>query len=197
MMVSFMRYFPSAKLRNHARACLFALIVALFPVLAKADGIQVKNAEVTQIEDIYRLDAVFNVALNKALEEALQKGVTLNFLIEVQMVYPRWYWLDETIVSFKNTVRLSYHALTRQYMLVGPHIHKSFATLAEARQELGIIRSMPLVERNLLKKNTIYQVELRMKLDLNQLPKPIQVDALGSRDWNLSSDWHTITVVSP
>jgi hypothetical protein len=173
------------------------LAAALFPVLAKADGIQVKNAEVTQIEDIYRLDAVFDVALNKALEEALRKGVTLTFLIEVEMVYPRWYWLDETIVSFKNTISLSYHALTRQYLLTGPHLRKSFATLAEARQELGIIRSMPLVDRNVLKKNTVYQVDLRMKLDLNQLPKPLQVDALGSKDWNLSSDWHPITVVSP
>jgi hypothetical protein len=197
MTVSFMRCFSSVRLKVCAWAYLLALATAFFPAFAKAEGIQVNNAEVTLIEDTYRLDAVFNVGLNKALEEALQKGVTLSFLYEVDMVYPRWYWLDETIVSYKNTIRLSYHALTRQYLLTGPHIHKSFATLTEARQELGFIRSMPLVDRNVLKKNTVYQVELRMKLDLNQLPKPLQVDALGSRDWNLSSDWHTITVVSP
>ena len=28
-----------------------------------------------------------------------------------------------------------------------------------------------------------------MRLDVTQLPKPFQVNALTSRDWNLSSEW--------
>ena len=30
---------------------------------------------------------------------------------------------------------------------------------------------------------------LRMRLDINQLPRPFQIAALGNKDWNLASDW--------
>ena len=34
---------------------------------------------------------------------------------------------------------------------------------------------------------------LRLRLDTSQLPKPLQIDALGSSDWNLGSDWYRWT----
>ena len=49
----------------------------------------------------------------------------------------------------------------------------------------------PLPDKSpLVKKRGVYQAGLRMKLDLAQLPKPLQVNALASRDWNLDSEWH-------
>jgi hypothetical protein len=46
------------------------------------------------------------------------------------------------------------------------------------------------VERGQLKKGMTYDVGVRMRLDVSRLPKPFQVNALASRDWNLASDWH-------
>jgi len=34
-----------------------------------------------------------------------------------------------------------------------------------------------------------YQAALRLRLDLNQLPRPFQISALGNKDWSLNSDW--------
>jgi len=31
---------------------------------------------------------------------------------------------------------------------------------------------------------------VRLRLDVNQLPKPILINALASREWTLASDWH-------
>jgi hypothetical protein len=39
----------------------------------------------------------------------------------------------------------------------------------------------------------VYLAELRLRLDTTQLPKPLQINALASRDWNLSSDWYRWT----
>jgi len=47
-----------------------------------------------------------------------------------------------------------------------------------------------VADKDALKKNQKYSAALRMKLDLSQLPKPFQVNALASKDWTLSSDWH-------
>ena len=30
---------------------------------------------------------------------------------------------------------------------------------------------------------------LRLRLDLNQLPRPFQITALGNKEWSLGSDW--------
>ncbi len=35
-----------------------------------------------------------------------------------------------------------------------------------------------------------YDAAVRLRLDVNQLPKPFQVNALASREWTLSSDWY-------
>ena len=33
-----------------------------------------------------------------------------------------------------------------------------------------------------------------MRLDTSQLPRPFQLTAVGSRDWNIGSDWYRWTV---
>ena len=39
----------------------------------------------------------------------------------------------------------------------------------------------------------VYIAGVRRRLDTGKLPKPLQLDAIGSRDWNLSSDWYRWT----
>jgi hypothetical protein len=33
-----------------------------------------------------------------------------------------------------------------------------------------------------------------MRLDVSQLPRPFQISALGSREWNVSSEWFRFAV---
>ena len=35
-----------------------------------------------------------------------------------------------------------------------------------------------------------YEASIRLRLDVNALPKPFQVNALASRDWTLQSEWY-------
>jgi hypothetical protein len=35
---------------------------------------------------------------------------------------------------------------------------------------------------------------VRLRLDTSQLPKPFHLTALGSREWNIASEWHRWTV---
>jgi hypothetical protein len=41
-----------------------------------------------------------------------------------------------------------------------------------------------------LVKGTRYEAAVRLRLDVNALPKPFQINALASRDWTLQSEWH-------
>ena len=46
------------------------------------------------------------------------------------------------------------------------------------------MRLREIAEPGALAKGTSYAAELRMRLDTSQLPRPFQVSAVGSRDWN-------------
>ena len=71
-------------------ACTLALVVG---AAAQAEGIDVRNAALVAGEEGYFLEADFEIALNTTLEEALNKGVPLYFLLEFEVIRPRWYWL--------------------------------------------------------------------------------------------------------
>ncbi len=83
---------------------------------------------------------------------------------------------------------VSYHALSRQYLINRDSHQQSFATLQEAKAAFSRLREWQVLDKNLLKKGESYQAALRVRLDQSKLPKPLQVDALGSGDWNMVSE---------
>ena len=168
----------------------FLALLLLVPMAAKAEGIEVKSAELEAAEETFVLNAELEISLSPALEEALNKGVPLNFVTEFELKKPRWYWLDETVAAAQQHLRLSYHALTRQYQINLNGQYRNFSSLSEARRELGRLSGWLVVEKGLAKKRIVYVAGLRMKLDLTQLPKPLQVNALASKEWNLDSEWY-------
>ena len=165
----------------------------MLPVLVLAAEIEIANPQVTASEDGFVVSADFGFELNERLEEAVTRGVVLYFVTEFEMTRPRWYWLDEKVVSRSQTQRLSYHALTRQYRLSRGGLHQSFDTLSEALRVLSRLRNWLVIdgrgEKAGVQAGDTYMAALRMRLDINQLPRPFQISALGNRDWSLASDW--------
>jgi hypothetical protein len=167
---------------------------ALTSLSYAADGVEIRQAQIEASEDGYRLSAAYNFELNRGLEDALQRGIPLYFTTDVEITRPRWYWFDENTLNATQTVRLSYNVLTRQYhVAIGGNLHQSFANLDDA---LSVIRRPGrwlVAERGALKPGATYIAAVRMRLDVAQLPKPFQVNALNNSDWHLSSDWKTFS----
>ncbi len=181
---------------RHGRAssCLRALaavfaVAALLASAARADTIVVRSAELHTEEDGYYLNADFGLALNSTLDEALQKGVPLYFLIEFEVSRPRWYWLDEKVLTATTQYRVAYNALTRQYRASSGLLGQTFDSVEELERFLSRVTSREVARRDQLAKGVRYEAAVRLRLDVNQLPKPFQVSALGSREWTLQSEW--------
>jgi hypothetical protein len=170
-------------------ALLAVALIGLAPA-AHADTIPVKMAELRADEDTYVLNAEFEVTFNSTLEEALLKGVPLYFTFEFELLRPRWYWLDEKTLSFSTQYRVSYNALTRQYRLASGLLGQTFEGLDEVERFLSRVTARPVASRDQLAKGTRYEAAVRLRLDVNQLPKPFQVNALASREWSLQSEWY-------
>jgi len=190
MTASFM---PSCRSLSWLAALLALLLGVAAAPAARADGIEVKRAALVAADDGYYLEAEFGVALTPILEEALSKGVPLYFALEFVLTRPRWYWFNEKIVNAGQSYRLSYNALTRQYRVGVGTLYQNFATLPEALAFFNRVRMRDIAEPGVLARGTSYVAELRMRLDISQLPRPFQVSAVGSRDWSVSSDWHRWT----
>lgn len=162
---------------------------------ARAEGIEIKRPTVTIADDHVLLAAQFDIALTPTLEEVLNKGVSLYFLLEFELIRPRWYWFNDRVLYRQQEYRLSYNALTRQYRLGVGNLHQNFGSLGEALEVMSRVRRRIEVEGAALRRDQSYLAGLRFRLDTSQLPKPFQLNALVAREWNISSDWYRWTVI--
>lgn len=175
-----------------------ALVAA--PSLAVAQeriGVMAAALEPTrEAGDALLLNATFEFELPQALEEAVQKGIALYFNIEFELFRKRWYWFDRRVASSTLTYRLSYSPLTRQYRLGRGGLSQSFESLEEALSLLKSVRNWKVAEKSVLGPREEYDAQVRMRLDVTQLPKPFQVNAITSREWTLTSDWREVPVTA-
>lgn len=172
-------------------AVLWTALAAVLRPAHGADAIEVRSARIdpSTAGDGWVLSADFAVPLPARLEEAINRGVALYFVVDFELVRPRWYWWDEKTAQATQAYRLSYHALTRQYRLTINGFAQAFATLDEAMQAISRVRGWRVLEPDQVRAGNEYLAQVRMRLDVSMLPKPFQVSAITNRDWNLPAEW--------
>ncbi|MDD5383710.1 MAG: DUF4390 domain-containing protein [Gallionella sp.] len=166
-----------------------ALLVWLFAATAYAEGVSVNKAEARLGENGYQLSASYDINLTFAAQQALTRGIPLYFVGEFSLTRSRWYWLDEEIFQGEQTVKLSYNVLTRQYRISRGALFQNFASFEDALNILAR-QSSVTIPAELMKKDGNYMAAARLRLDIAQLPLPLQVNALTGKDWTLNSDWY-------
>jgi hypothetical protein len=177
-----------------ARAAVLVLLLIAAAPFVRAEGISVTSATIEPAEDGWSLEATFDVQFSQRLEEAVNRGVPLYFVVEFELSRPRWYWFDEKPVVLSQTYRISYTPLLRQYRLSVGSVYQNFTRFEEVTRVLSRLRGWHVADKGALKKDQVYQASVRMRLDTAQLPKPFQLNAISSRDWTLDSDWHRWTI---
>lgn len=184
----------SAAWRIALGALLLAIHAFVLPQAALADGINPVRANVVAGKDGYRLDAEFDIRFSPGLEEAVNRGVALFFVVEFELSKPRWYWFDEKPVQLSRTYKITYTPLLRQYRLSSGAAYQNFTRFEDVVGALAHVRGWPVADAGALRRQGDYQAAIRMRLDTTQLPKPFQLNAVASSDWNLASDWYRWTV---
>ncbi|MDQ0143574.1 DUF4390 domain-containing protein [Cupriavidus necator] len=193
---------PMPNLRGLLARWTLTLVVALaaalwLPRAAQAQVIEATEARIEYQDGGFELAASFDFDLPPALEDALHKGISLYFAVDFQLSRSRWYWFDDKPVNTTRSVRLSYQPLTRQYRISTGGLQLPFTRLKSALQFIQRVRGWRVFERNAVKPGETYNAEVRMRLDLSQLPKPFQINAVNTRDWNLASDWRRFAYTVP
>ena len=189
-----LRDFPPAQTtRRRLLAAVVGIAIALATVPAQGDSIPVRGASLRIADGEVLLSADFDFALTPTLEEALDKGIPLYFTIEFELSRARFLWFPEKVAQWSITYRVSYSSLTRQYRVASGPLGQAFDSLGDVQRFIGRVASRPVLSADDLAKGTRYDAAIRERLDVNELPKPFQVNALASSEWQLSSDWHRFT----
>jgi hypothetical protein len=192
------------------------LLVWLFAASAQAEGISVNKMEIRLGEDGYQLSASYDINLSFVVKQALSRGIPIYFVSEFSLTHARWGWLDSAQQSFmrslprfivgespqthwrwldkevykgEQTFKLSYSVLTGRYRISRGALFQNFASLEDALNMLAR-QSSVAIPAELIKKDDKYMAAARLRLDIEQLPKPLQVNALTNNDWAIDSDWY-------
>jgi hypothetical protein len=179
-----------ARLRSALRWLACMAIAWLMVPFAYADGIEVKSASLAQDDDGWHVDAQFDLQLSPRLEEAVNRGVPLYFVLDFELSRPRWYWFDEKPIQKSQTYRISYTPLLRQYRLSVGSAYQNFTRFDEVTRVLSRVRDWHVADKGAIRGDGPYQANVRMRLDTAQLPKPFQLNAIASKDWAPASEWY-------
>ncbi len=179
---------------------LLCALAALQPASVRAQPVlaEVSQLDLSRNGDGIELVAAVKFELPPAVRDALNKGLPLIFVQEAEVSRERWYWLDKRVGGGQRHLRLVYQPLIRRWRLTvgtavargseaGVALAQTFDTLEEA---LGVIRRVSgwrIADVAELENGTRHRFEFRFRLDISQLPRPLQIGALGESDWVLAA----------
>lgn len=167
--------------------CLSANVTAAPPQFTVRDAKTVLSGEV------YQLDAKLEYQFTEVALAALNNGVTLTLVLDIEVYSPSRYLWDDVIASLEQRYEIQYHALSEQYLLRNLNSGSQFvySLLEDALAALGKIEQLPILDAHLLQEDERYMVRVRSRLDLASLPVPLQLKAYVSSSWWLSSGWYS------
>ncbi len=179
-------------MRDHRKRLGGLLVLLLLVSSVYGEGIEIRSVSSALLGDIYTVNADIEFRLDAEVQEALIHGVELNIDIFIALRRKRkWLW-DPGVVESVLRYQLAYHPLSSLYIisnLVNGN-RSQFKSLEEACTALGTIRDYMLLNRASLKPDAEYVGRLKAKLNIDNLPPPLQPTAHFSKEWRLQSPWY-------
>ncbi|UOD50572.1 DUF4390 domain-containing protein [Orrella daihaiensis] len=168
--------------------------VLMFFFLGSAQAETTARATIERIEPLViggqlSLDIDIDLTLNTSMKQALSRGVPLYFSIDLEIEQPRWWWLNKSIVDTRLERRLSYNTLTRSWRVSTGDLAIAAASYEDAINLLARIRDWPVVLSDRFEQDQQYIGEIRIRLDVDRLARPLQMDNANRDNWTLNSPW--------
>lgn len=164
---------------------------------AQGHGGEVNELQLQRQPEGLYLTAALQLELPEVVQDALYKGIAMHFTAEAEVLRQRWYWTDKVMARATRYMRLSYQPLTRRWRLaqspvpfaatgLGVSLGQNFDDLSEALATMQRITRWKIVEEGVLDEDMAYVVNFAFRLDMSQLPRPLQIGAVGGSSWNVA-----------
>ncbi|MGI9332994.1 MAG: DUF4390 domain-containing protein [Gammaproteobacteria bacterium] len=153
---------------------------------------RVLRASTRAVDGMHLLDADLELKFSEEALEAIENGVPMSIVIEMEVLRERAIW-DEQVEGLRTELRVENHPLTTLYVIrnVNTGVARTFRTQATMIEALSAVRSLPIVPNASLEPGERYRLRVRVRLDIEALPAPLRPLAYLSSPWRLRSEWHT------
>jgi hypothetical protein len=161
-------------------------------------GFVIRTAYTELVNGVYYLDADVGLNLSDDAINALENGLPITVKLQIEIIKHRTWWLNSTTASLTQSYQISYHALTRRFIITNLNSgdQQSYATYREAVTSMGQVSDLPIIDAKLLDPGAHYNIRMRAVLDVTSMPGPLQLFASIFKGWDLSSDWYQWVLVS-
>ena len=183
---------------------LWSVLVLLGGLLSPAAyAVDTGAPEVTALrvergDDGLYLSATLNFELPAAVEEALLKGIPMTFVNEADIYRDRWYWYDKRVATANRSVRIAFQPLTRRWRVnvasgavsspaTGMALTQHFDNLNDVVAIVRRVSRWKIADLTDIDADSRHNVDYRFKLDLLQLPRPLQIGVAGQNDWSINA----------
>jgi len=179
------------RLQGHILVLLVGLFMAGPLMSADKTHIRIQDMDINLVDEIYQIQGKIEIELEDPLRSALNSGVALIFVINYEIVRSRSWWVDKQIAEVSQRYQISYHALSRQYLLTNLNTRNvdTFYSLERLQEVLGKVTDFPLLDASLLRPKKVYRIRMRAYFDYDELPIPLRMRAYSSSAWRPDSGW--------
>ena len=146
-------------------------------------GVELTSLRLTRAEGALNLEFSARVALPRAVEEALSRGVPVYFVAEATLWRNRWYWRDERIARVSRQWRVAFQPLTGHWRVGLGGLNQTYTSLAEALAAASSSAGWKLTELARLDPDKSYTLQFDYRVDTSQLPSPMQFGLVTQGDW--------------
>jgi len=163
------------------------------PELEAEPGFAVLTAGSKLVDGVVRLDVLFDLQFSDQLVEALQNGISLNLLIEIEILKQRNYLWSKQVATLEQRYQISYQPLTNHYVLnnLNSDLEFQFPTFESLLAVVTMLHDFPLLDYTLLEEEASYLGDIRIAVDRSSFPVPLRLMSYVSDDWHLASDWYS------
>ena len=183
--------------------CFSLLFLSAFSLPVHAQSAASSQAEILELrlertDGALLLQSTLRLDLSSSVEDALQKGMPIYFVTEVELTRDRWYWYDKKIGVIARHYRLAYQPLTRLWRLnvsrepigavgLASSLSQTFETLPGALSAIRRTVNWKLADVSDLDSDNKYTLIFKFRLDSSQLPRPFQIMVGSQSEWNLTT----------
>jgi hypothetical protein len=163
--------------------------------LAADARFEIRNAFAEPVEGVWQLNANLDLGLSEAALEAVQEGIPLTLVLEIEVSRERRFLPDAGVADLEQRWRLAYDALSERYVVTNRNsgAQSTSATLEEALASLSTIRALPMIDADLLEAGRRHEVSVRATVEIGGLPGAVKV-LIFWRDWSRSTEWYTWSI---
>jgi len=175
---------------------LWGFVLSMGSLQAQTSAVQWTELQIERGEDGVYMNAAMVFELPPSLEDALTRGMPVNFVLQATVLRERWYWYDKRISQTQRHARISYQPLSRRWRVMqaaqpiqssglGVSLGASYDSLKDALQAIQKINRWKIAELSVLNTDAKQKLDIHFSLDLSQLPQAMQFGNLTNNDWAL------------